>query len=370
MATLVVTNHANGGPGSLRQAIEDAPSGAWIVFDDALPAGDILLASPLVIEKVLTIGGLDAMGNRHGIDGQSTHRIFSVDAGALQVNDMVLHHGSEATGGAIRVSFATAVLWRTHVHTCDATLFGGGVYVNEGSLEVYDGFFEMNGTSGQGAAIAARESSVRIERTSFFMNESQASGGALSVRGSNAVVVNASFHMNRTLFGGGGAVRAETVSGESPCSLGMYNCTVTENDAATVGGGVSVHGDPAVAASLEMHRSIVADNSAPANRDSAGSGAMSASGTRNIVGVGGGLFFHGIANNMVGDAVTPFDPELAAPGPIADGRVVSFPIPLGISVDAVPAGMNPNPEGAPMVVDLRFFPRFPAQPSDLGALEL
>jgi hypothetical protein len=51
--TIAVTSLGDSGPGSLRQAIADAPDGSTII----VPAGTITLASPLAIAKDLTITG-------------------------------------------------------------------------------------------------------------------------------------------------------------------------------------------------------------------------------------------------------------------------------------------------------------------------
>ena len=369
-ATLVVTNHADAGPGSLRQAILDAPSGAWIVFDDVLPAGTIALSSTLEVDKILTIGGLDGGGLRHAIDGQSVHQIFSVVGGGLQLNDFELHHGATATGGAIQALFSDLVLWRTHVHDCGATNAGGAIFVDGGSLGIFDCFFSNNQSAGVSGAIHAGASTTRIERTSFFMNQGDGSGGALALTGGSATIVNSAFHANTSLFVAGGAIYAGAHAGTSPVALALFNCTITDNTANSAGGGVSVHSEDGVPVDLVMHRCIVAENHAATDRDTVGNGTINASGSRNLIGVGSGMYFHGLEGNIVGDGFAPRDPELVAAGPLPDGRIVRFPIPGGVSVNAVPAATNLSPDGLPMVVDLRFLPRLLGQPSDLGAIEL
>jgi hypothetical protein len=52
-ATIIVANHNDSGPGSLRQAIVEAPAGETI----DVGAGTITLASELTITKSLTIDG-------------------------------------------------------------------------------------------------------------------------------------------------------------------------------------------------------------------------------------------------------------------------------------------------------------------------
>ena len=369
-ATLEVTNHNDDGPGSLRQAIADAPTGAWIVFDDALPAGDILLNSPLEIEKVLTIGGLSGAGQRHGIDGQGVFSIFRVYMAALQVNDMELHHGMGPGGGAIEAVDASVILWRSHIHHCSGTNAGGAISFGRGTFEANDCFFEQNTCTGVAGALFLVEADARIERCSFYMNQADGGGGGLYIRGGETTLVNSALHANEGTFFPGGAIRADADMGAGDCVLSLFNTTVTENHSGDSGGGLYAHGDAGHTVQVNCERSIVALNTAPTSRDTSRAGLVTSSGSYNIIGVGTGLFFNGLGNNMVGDAVTPFDPMLLVPSPIADGRVVSLPLPAGPAVDAVPAGLNLNPEGAVMLIDLRFLPRFPAQPSDIGAIEL
>lgn len=368
-ATFVVTNHDDDGPGSLRQAIADAPPGAWIVFDDALPAGDITLASPLVVEKVLTIGGLDSMGDRHGIDGQGLRRIFHVQFGALQLNDLELFNGNESEGGALFAQMAPIVLWRCHIHHCHADVAGGGVFVDHGSLEVFDCFFETNDANGAAGALVTLFSPTRIERTSFY-DSLAGTAGALYARGATLTMVNCALHENEAASGPGGAIFAMANAGAADTAIALYNVTMSENTSAVSGGGLHLQSEDGETATLLMHRTIVALNSAAASADISSQGPVAPGGTYNMIGIGSGLYFHALDNNSVGDGFSPFDPELLVPSPLPDGRIVSLPLPLGPCIDAVPAGMNLNPEGEPMLVDLRFLPRFPAQPSDIGCIEL
>jgi len=370
--TLVVTNHANAGPGSLRQAVEDAPSGAWITFDPALPAGSIPLASPITIEKYLTIGGLSGVGLRHTIDGQGLSQIFRMESGGLQLNDLILTSGLSTLGGAVEVYDTPLICWRVEFRFCGALDGGGAIYTENGEIEVYDCSFTSNGSAGVGGAIWAEEADVRIERTSFHQNQAVQGGGAIGMTGGMATLVNCGLYENSATapFASGGAIQVYTDATSSEGTLRVFNGTISSNDAGDTAGGIRVDSHGGTPANLELNRAIVALNTAPTDRDLAYGGAAFTSGAYNIVGVGAGKFFNGLQWNQVGDAFSPLDPMLLAPFALPDGKVVSLPLPASPAVDAVPAGLNVNPEGVPIVVDMRLLPRSPLLASDIGAIEL
>ncbi len=372
-AVLVVTNHDDDGPGSLRQAIAAAPPGAWITFDTALGLGAVVLESPLVITKVLTIGGLGGAGGRHLIHGQFIHQIFFVDGGALQLNDLRIEAGSAVEGGAIEARNAHVVCWRVAFALSSVTLNGGCIFSEDGVLEVYDSLFLGNFADVDGGAITARDSSTRIERTSFSANGCNELGGALRMTGGTATIVNSAFHhcVTNAFMSYGGAIAVSSHGGSTPALLRIFNSTITENNAGEVGGGIYVRPLGGNTVDLEMQRTILAQNTAGAgDPDVAYSGAgYVVTGSYNLIGEGSGEFVHGVDNNLVGSNAVPIDPMLLAPIILPDGRRVSLPLPASPAVDAVPPGMNPNPEGFPMVVDLRFLPRDPGLPSDIGAIE-
>ncbi len=368
-----VTNHNDAGPGSLRQAIDDAPSGAWIVFDPGLATGSIQLNSILVIDKVLTIGGLSGDGLRHEISGQNATGIFGVlPMGALQLNDLELVQGDSNLGGAVASFEGPVVLWRVECTDCDASESGGAIYVQDAPLWINDANFVHN-CSDYGGAITTVRSTVRIERTAFYTNEAHFVGGAVAHSSGLMTLVNCAFHLNECFdaFSWGGAIGIETNAASDPTTLRAFNCTFTDNDVGDVGGAIRVQAFD-VPAHVELQRCVVAENTAFVSHDLSFFGLATASGSNNLISRYEGFihFEDGVEGNQVGTDAAPIDAMLLAPFTLPDGRVVRLPLPASPCVDAVPAGLNPNPEGVPMVVDLRFLPRDPGLPSDLGCCEL
>jgi predicted outer membrane repeat protein len=254
----------------------------------------------------------------------------------------------------------------------EATQSGGAIAVEYGPLEVYDSIFIGNLAGGAGGAINAIQADVRIERTSWYVHQASHAGGTLHLEGGATTLVNCTICESTvtSAFGTGGAVQLYANGTSGPALLRAFNCSITDNDAPESGAGMHVHGVGGVLAQLELQRTIIARNSAPTDRDISYEGSTSTSGAYNIIGVGAGHYFHGVQNNSVGDPVTPFDPMLLLPGATPSGGIGVLPIPAGPAVDAVPAGTNLNPEGQPMVVDQRLFPRALGLASDIGALEI
>src|ERR1035441_10439907 len=81
-ATITVTSLNDGGPGSLRQAIADAPPGDTIDF--AITGTIILTTGELVITNNLTISGPGATNLT--VSGNNSSRVFDLDRKSTRLN--------------------------------------------------------------------------------------------------------------------------------------------------------------------------------------------------------------------------------------------------------------------------------------------
>ena len=149
-ATLTVTNTADSGPGSLRQAIADAAPGDTITF--ALPnPSTITLSSELVIAKNLKISGPGATALM--ISGNNATRIFFINPGAagatsgppatpltVQISGLTIANGKAqgSAGGAQRRAGGSG----------GAAGMGGAIFSNNGNLTISGVVFDANQAQG------------------------------------------------------------------------------------------------------------------------------------------------------------------------------------------------------------------------------
>lgn len=222
-AEFLVTNLADSGPGSLRQAIDDANGAAGadtIVFQDGL-AGTIQLTSgqlevhdSLAIEgpgpDVLTVAG-------PGIEADPASRVFYLyDGDALldvSISGLTITGGnafsdSFAMGGGVS-SWGENLTLRDVVVSGNVAAIGGGVAVYAGDLTIQNSVVSAN-LAFLGGGVAAYE------------------GSQVGVQDSE-IAGNAGF-----LVGGGGAFYRADVT--------MERSTIADNVALVVGGGLAIGG--------------------------------------------------------------------------------------------------------------------------------
>lgn len=270
-----VSNLANSGVGSLRQAVADA---------DAVPGADrILFQSGLSGSIGLTTGGIDAYTSMQivgpgsaelAIDGGGEDRLFNLgDPGApatIGISGLTLRNGTRDVGGAI-VSGNTDLTLEDSVVTGNQAGLGGAIYAAYGgSLTVRDATIDHNVGYGVGGAISVNNQDVLIQGSTFDRNRSGQLGGALALS-----------------------------YGESPRTVEIENSTLTRNGAGLFGGAIaSIPADPQNPAefdpTLEVRSSTISGNQA------VGAGG----------GVAGGLPEVSIENSIVSGNSAFYGPDL------------------------------------------------------------
>jgi uncharacterized repeat protein (TIGR02543 family) len=229
VADHVVTNGTDGGAGSLRQAVADAPAGATITFDPSITEVAVTSGS-LVLDKDLTIAGPDE--GTVTLRGNGTASVVYVSAVGVDVElrNLTITGGRAQNGGGVMVVWPgswdepppSLSLVRCTVAGNDATVEGGGIYV-EGNLYV-------EATTVRGNTATAHN----------------AMGGGIAYVGtdvdgsdpypSSATIVNSTITGNAADFAGG----IENYNG----ALRILFTTITDNTAARDGGGVYSYNDP------------------------------------------------------------------------------------------------------------------------------
>lgn len=225
-ATLVVTNNADSGSGSLRQTIANASSGDTITFDPSLANQTIILTSGKIqfLNKDLTIDGINAPNLT--LSGNNTSGILRSVNNDLTVKNLTFINGYEqGPGGAVQGGVNLTPNIDLNIINCvfknNRAEIGGAVYSGyRANLLVENSIFDNNdGTlsnSGFSAgAIAKNNEGTVIIRNSVFTNNKGVSGGAVYNLLSPLTVENSVF-LNNTSTGGGGAIFTDGGSSAGP----------------------------------------------------------------------------------------------------------------------------------------------------------
>lgn len=204
-ATLTVTDTADSGPGTLRQAIADAAPGDAISF---AVTGDITLQTKLTIAKGLTITGPGATNLT--ILGYGGTRLFDVTDGPVVISGVKLANGVDwfesPTGGGAILNSADLTLDSCELTDNRSTYLGGAV-LNNGAfakLTAVNCTFAGNSSGGGGGAICSY-GPLNITNGTFSGNSTDSSGGALLNYG-DATIVSCTIVQNLAYFGTGGGI--------------------------------------------------------------------------------------------------------------------------------------------------------------------
>ena len=321
----VVTNNADHGPGTLRQAIIDACPGATITFDISQMISPITLSTgELLIAKNLTITGPGA--NLLTVDANQTSRVFNISTGKTAViSGLTIANGkvsASASGGGIYID-AGGTLTLT-----DSTLSGnsssggstsgGGGIANLGTLTITNSTLSGNSASGGsfGNSGGGIQNSGTLTITNSTLSSNSASGGP---GGSGGAISNT----------GTASVTSSTLSGNSASSgaggsgggivnnngtLTITNSTLSGNFASSsggtsFGGGITSGGGPS--ATLTITSSTLSGNSLSGGSDQ-----------------GGGIFCSGTVNIrntiIAGNSVGANQDASSSSGPDVSGALTSM----------------------------------------------
>src|SRR5215217_2364555 len=144
-ATYTVTNNADSGAGSLRQAIVDANATTGVadtINFDLGSAATITLTSEQ-LPTITDAGGLTIDGGSADItiSGANQYRVFEVGSDAkLTVSNLTVANGADAT----------------------ASSGGGGIYNGRGTLEVINSTLSGNSAANGGGAIVNLEGTTTV----------------------------------------------------------------------------------------------------------------------------------------------------------------------------------------------------------------
>ncbi|MEG4278333.1 DUF4347 domain-containing protein [Microcoleus sp. MON1_C1] len=235
LATIVVANNSDSGPGSLRAAIATAVAGDIITFAPGLAGQTITLTSgqlDIPAGKNITVDGSAAPGLT--ISGNNTSRVIGTGGSTnVTLKNLIVANGkvsgtdpnNEATsaGGGIQTGGSSTLTLENCQVNNNVAGFGGGIHTgfrsttnvinskfsgNDGSL--------ANNTERGGGAIATKSGGVLTIRDSEFTNNKGSYGGAVNNLLGSMTIENSKFTGNRTDKGVGGAVYVDGANASGP----------------------------------------------------------------------------------------------------------------------------------------------------------
>jgi len=399
--SILVTNVADSGPGSLRQAVGHANARIGpdtITFDPALfklIARTITLTTgEIAISDAVTITGPGV--GALTISGNLTSRVFDIQpapAGTgVNISGIGFKDGRALFGGAIAGIAPNLTLTNcTFSNNMVAEIFGNGgaVHLSSGTLTAVACTFSGNSApiggaiyadsltltsctvSGNsaffGAGLYAAGTATTIERCTFSGNQAgtvgtQGIGGAICFAAAGFYTIrNSTISGNAAQDGGGGIACASFLNH----SLSIQNCTITANTSTTGPGGIFAI--PSTA--LQLVSSVVAQNlsfNLPSLPDVefSGQGVNVVFAANSLIGIADGGNFHlSGSGNQTGTLTAPLDAKL---GPLANNggpTLTHAPLPGSPVIDA---GNNQ----ANLATDQRGFTRVVGTAADIGAVEV
>jgi hypothetical protein len=180
--TVTVTNTADAGAGSLRDAIANAPDGGTIAFDPTIAGQTITLTSgELLIHSSLTIAGPPDKGIT--ISGGGHSHVFQIDSpliqGLVTMRDLTITGGyTDGQAGGIEQDNMSLVLEYVLIAGNNGGHYGGGIF-SSGPLVVTNSTITGNTAVQGGGIMSTRQTS--LDNVTIAGNNAGLHGGGLYV---------------------------------------------------------------------------------------------------------------------------------------------------------------------------------------------
>lgn len=319
-ATYTVTNTADSGVGSLRDAINQVNAGIGgdtINFSGV--TGTITVSSTLVITKTVTINGPGA--NVLAISGGDAVQIFNLGSGAANsvLSGLTITHGHATVTGMSQ---------------------GAGIYAGTATLTVNNCAFSYNtaglGSLNVGAALLGGAATLTVNNSTFFNNKALVGNGG-AIYASRLVVNNSTFY-NNIAAANGGAIYVPIGT-----NLTIQNSTLVGNTA-TSGGAIWTN------SAATLTNNILSGNTSSTTPDYYCA----------VPGACGGTNSPHPANNLLGDATVT---SSLTPLQYNGGPTMTM-LPLRSGTGIIAAGLNST-----LATDQRGMPRPTSGASDLGSVQ-
>jgi hypothetical protein len=282
-ATPPVTNCDDGGPGSLRQAVQDAPSGAVITLGRLHGCSRITVDSTVDIDRPLTIDGPGA--GRLAVSGNDAVEVFHVDPGVrATLAGLTIEDGDAPNGGGIYNGGSLTV--RDAVLSDDHAATGGGAIWNLHRLDVAgsrladdtSGYFGGGIYSGPGGTLRVRHTTFTADRVTDDGIDfpEYAYGGGVYAYGSAAIAGSTFTDDSAQAVGGGGGGGAVYCDG----TVTLTGSTVSDNRATIIVGTIPGDGGGGI---LNAGRLTVVDSRISGNSTTVSGGGIANGGRLKVV---------------------------------------------------------------------------------------
>jgi predicted outer membrane repeat protein len=348
-----VTNLADDGPGSFRNALAITPAGGTIDFAPNVTGMLTLTSGPLLIANNVTVNGPGP--STLSINGDHRFQLFRIDASAtVSINGLGIVNGlSNGPGGAIANEGNLTLTNCTVSGSRAATGNGGGIFNDHNALTLINCTVSNNvDSAGNGGGIYNTDGTLTLLDSTIAGNTlgSPANGAGLYLNAGTATLTNVTVANNQAT-GSGGGIFVNAGSLTASCS------TIADNSAAPgTGGGLDIHGG-----TVSLRNSIVAGNTATGGIDV--DGTVTGAGS-DLIGDGTGStgLINGLNGNQVGTTAAPLNPHL---GMLQNNGGPTPTMALLPGSPAIGAGSNVNaPAG-----DQRGYQRIINGTIDVGAYE-
>lgn len=211
------------------------------------------------------------IGNSSNLNGAG----LNIGSGgtATVMNSLVQNNIAGGNSGGLYLQSGSLEVYSTQVIGNKADGNGGGLYIQGGTLIVRDVELEGNladadiSGSGSGGGIYIQGGTTTISQTLLFNNSARNGGG---IRAGNAmVIINSTLSGNQAVSDGksggdGGGIYASTAD------VGIFNTTITLNEAVRGGGFFTQVDDP----ETRINNSIIAQNSSGGDCAASGGGPL------------------------------------------------------------------------------------------------
>lgn len=297
--TFTVTNTADSGAGSLRQAVLNSNGSIGgtdtIVFDASFATAQtiVLTSGELAITDTLNVTGPGA--NLLTVSGNNNSRIFHSNFATVAISGMTLTAGNGAgaslsgTGGAILVSNIAVTLSGVNVTGNTSTGgHGGGVFFDGGTHVISNSTISANDSgTGEGGGFYNQGATLSVTNSTISGNTANSQGGGfyndgVAVTTLRSVTITLNTEPNN---GGGGIFNSGTLDLGNTIVAG--NTSANEDDIWNAGGSLTTSGYNLIG-SNESITSQFPDGNPNVNNDIVGTGGAQIDPQLSALGANGG----------------------------------------------------------------------------------